>query len=174
MCLLLSASVLRCNIFLASRESNKPTFQVSSTEVWNWRTLPPKKDLTRYIKWPKSIRLQRQKRILRQRLKVPPALNKFTKTVQNNLASSISFPFVALNYPFILLKYRPEDKAAKKKLLLKKVQSEAEGKPVESKKPIVAEYVLSILHASLSRSLAVLNGELFTYHNSSVFSNCIK
>ncbi|CAN6894707.1 unnamed protein product [Brassica oleracea var. botrytis] len=37
--------------------------------------LPPKKYLTGYIKWPKSIRLQRQKRILKQRLKVPPELN---------------------------------------------------------------------------------------------------
>ncbi|CAN6900762.1 unnamed protein product [Brassica oleracea] len=37
--------------------------------------LPPKIYLTGYIKWPKSIHLQRQKRILKQRLKVPPELN---------------------------------------------------------------------------------------------------
>ncbi|KAG2256346.1 hypothetical protein Bca52824_075640 [Brassica carinata] len=48
--------------------------------------LPPKKYLTGYIKWPKSIRLQRQKRILKQRLKVPPELNQFsTKTLDKNL-----------------------------------------------------------------------------------------
>ncbi|KAL0798450.1 hypothetical protein Bca101_053625 [Brassica carinata] len=85
--------------------------------------LPPRKNLTRYIKWPKSIRLQRQKRILKQRLKVPPTLNQFTKT--------------------ILLKYRPEDKAAKKERLLNKAQSEAEGKPVESNKPIAVKYGLN-------------------------------
>ncbi|XP_013739247.1 60S ribosomal protein L7a-2-like [Brassica napus] len=47
--------------------------------------LPPKIYLTGYIKWPKSIRLQRQKRILKQRLKVPPELNQFsTKTLDKN------------------------------------------------------------------------------------------
>ncbi|KAL0698367.1 hypothetical protein Bca4012_054489 [Brassica carinata] len=85
--------------------------------------LPPRKDLTRYIKWPKSIRLQRQKRILKQRLKVPPTLNQFTKT--------------------ILLKYRPEDKAAKKERLLNKAQSEDEGKSVESNKPNSVKYGLN-------------------------------
>ena len=40
----------------------------------------------------------------------------------------------------MLLKYRPEDKAAKKERLLKKAQAETEGKPIESKKPIVVKY----------------------------------
>lgn len=43
----------------------------------------------------------------------------------------------------ILLKYRPEDKAAKKERLLNKAQAEAEGKPAESKKPIVVKYGLN-------------------------------
>ena len=43
----------------------------------------------------------------------------------------------------MMLKYRPEDKAAKKERLLKKAQAEAEGKPVESKKPIVVKYGLN-------------------------------
>ena len=43
----------------------------------------------------------------------------------------------------LLLKYRPEDKAAKKERLLKKAQSEAEGKPAEAKKPIVVKYGLN-------------------------------
>ncbi|CAN7015838.1 unnamed protein product, partial [Brassica oleracea var. botrytis] len=43
----------------------------------------------------------------------------------------------------VLMKYRPEDKAAKKDRLLKKAQAEAEGKPSESKKPIVVKYGLN-------------------------------
>lgn len=43
----------------------------------------------------------------------------------------------------LLLKYRPEDKAAKKERLLKRAQAEAEGKTVESKKPIVVKYGLN-------------------------------
>ncbi|XVF57741.1 hypothetical protein PTKIN_Ptkin07bG0006900 [Pterospermum kingtungense] len=92
------------------------------------------KDLTRFVKFPKTIRIQRQKRILKQRLKVPPALNQFTKTLDKNLASNLFK---------MLLKYRPEDKAAKKERLLKKAQSEAEGKPAEAKKPIVVKYGLN-------------------------------
>ena len=37
----------------------------------------PKKDLSRFVRWPHYIRLQRQKKILFQRLKVPPAVNVF-------------------------------------------------------------------------------------------------
>ena len=46
--------------------------------------IQPKRDLTRFVKWPKYIRIQRQKRILLQRLKVPPALNQFSKTIDKN------------------------------------------------------------------------------------------
>ncbi|KAK3183845.1 hypothetical protein Dsin_031131 [Dipteronia sinensis] len=44
----------------------------------------------------------------------------------------------------MLLKYIPDDKAAKKERLLKKARTEAEGKPVESKKPIVVKYGLNL------------------------------
>ena len=43
----------------------------------------------------------------------------------------------------LLLKYRPEDKSAKKECLLKRAQAEAEGKTVEAKKSIVAKYGLN-------------------------------
>ena len=42
-----------------------------------------------------------------------------------------------------MLKYRPEDKAAKKERLLKRAQAEADGKSVEAKKPIVVKYGLN-------------------------------
>lgn len=48
----------------------------------------------------------------------------------------------ATNLFKMLLKYRPEDKAAKKERLLKRAQAEAEGKTVEAKKPIVVKYGL--------------------------------
>lgn len=40
----------------------------------------------------------------------------------------------------LLLKYRPEDKAAKKERLLNKAKAESEGKTLESKKPVVVKY----------------------------------
>uniref|UniRef100_A0A0D3A638 Ribosomal protein eL8/eL30/eS12/Gadd45 domain-containing protein n=1 Tax=Brassica oleracea var. oleracea TaxID=109376 RepID=A0A0D3A638_BRAOL len=117
-----------------SEKVTNPLFERRPKQFGIGGALPPKKDLTRYIKWPKSIRLQRQKRILKQRLKVPPALNQFTKTLDKNLATSLFK---------MMLKYRPEDKAAKKERLLKKAQAEAEGKTAESKKPIVVKYGLN-------------------------------
>ena len=45
-------------------------------------------------------------------LQVPPALNRFTKAADKNLAETVFK---------LLLKYRPEDKAAKKQRLLSEV-----------------------------------------------------
>jgi len=39
--------------------------------------IQPKKNLTRFVKWPKYVRIQRQKRVLFKRLKVPPTLHQF-------------------------------------------------------------------------------------------------
>jgi hypothetical protein len=51
--------------------------------------------------------------------------------------------FTATSLFKMLLKYRPEDKAAKKERLLKRAQAENEGKTVEAKKPIVVKYGLN-------------------------------
>merc|ERR1712225_87026 len=40
----------------------------------------PKRDLTRFVKWPKYVRLQRSKMTLLKRIKIPPAINQFTQT----------------------------------------------------------------------------------------------
>ncbi|XP_052115745.1 LOW QUALITY PROTEIN: 60S ribosomal protein L7a-2-like [Arachis duranensis] len=111
-----------------------PLFEKRPKQFGIGGALPPKRDLTRFVKWPKTVQIQRKKRILKQRLKVPPALNQFTKTLDKNLATSLFK---------ILLKYRPEDKAEKKERLLKRAQAETEGKTVEAKKPIVVKYGLN-------------------------------
>ncbi|KAD4385435.1 hypothetical protein E3N88_25603 [Mikania micrantha] len=111
-----------------------PLFEKRPKQFGIGGALPPKKDLHRFVRWPQVVRIQRKRRILKQRLKVPPALNQFTKTLDKNLATTLFK---------MLLKYRPEDKAAKKERLLKKAQAESEGKTVESKKPIVVKYGLN-------------------------------
>jgi large subunit ribosomal protein L7Ae len=80
----------------------------------------PKKDMTRYVKWPEYVRLQRQKKILKERLKVPPALAQFTNVLDKNSATSL---FKLLN------KYRPETSQEKKARLVKEAEVIAkEGK----------------------------------------------
>jgi len=88
--------------------------------------IQPKMDLTRFTKWPRYVLLQRRRRVLQQRLKVPPAINQFTKTLDTNTAA---------NLLKLLNKYRPEDKAAKKMRLLKmaeanKTQGDPGAKPL--------------------------------------------
>ena len=61
--------------------------------------------MTRFVKWPEYVRLQRQKVILHQRLKVPPAIAQFSHTLDKNTATQL---FKLLN------KYRPESTQEKK------------------------------------------------------------
>lgn len=64
-----------------------PLFEKRPKQFGIGGALPPKRDLTRFVKWPKTVQIQRKKRILKQRLKVPPALNQFTKTLDKNLGN---------------------------------------------------------------------------------------
>merc|ERR1719238_368922 len=81
--------------------------------------IQPKRDLSRFVKWPKYIRLQRQKAVLQTRLKVPPPINQFTQTLDRQTATQL----------FKLLdKYRPETKEAKKERLRARAEARAAGK----------------------------------------------
>merc|ERR1711966_616898 len=51
--------------------------------------LPPKRDLTRFVKWPKYVRLQRAKMTLLKRIKVPPAINQFQETFDKRQATQL-------------------------------------------------------------------------------------
>jgi large subunit ribosomal protein L7Ae len=84
----------------------------------------PQTDLTRFVKWPEYVRLQRQKVILHQRLKVPPAIAQFSHTLDKNTATQL---FKLLN------KYRPESKQEKKARLTVAAASAAEEKEKDAK-----------------------------------------
>merc|ERR1712029_829482 len=88
-----------------------------------------------FVRWPKYIRLQRQKAVLLQRLKVPPSINQFTQTLDKQTATKL----------FTLLhKYRPETKAQTKARLTAKAEKKAEGKDeAPGKKPVVIKYGLN-------------------------------
>jgi len=88
------------------------------------------------VKWPEYIRLQRQKKVLNLRLKVPPAIAQFSHSLDRNTASQT---FRLLN------KYRPETKAEKKERLHKEATAISDGKKKEdvSKKPYVVKYGLN-------------------------------
>merc|ERR1712196_502241 len=89
--------------------------------------LPPKRDLTRFVKWPKYIRLQRAKMTLLKRIKIPPAINQFAQTFDKRQASQL---FRLLN------NLKPETKAAKKERLAGQAEKMAAGGAGASKKPL--------------------------------------
>jgi large subunit ribosomal protein L7Ae len=81
--------------------------------------IQPKRNLSRMVRWPEYVRLQRQRKILNMRLKVPPSIAQFSHTLDRNTAAQL---FKFLN------KYRPETKAEKKERLHKEATAVAEGK----------------------------------------------
>jgi len=84
--------------------------------------LRPGKNLSRLVKWPKYIRLQRQRAIMKKRLKIPPAIHQFAHTLEKNHASNL---FRLLSH------YQPETFAEKKKRLLAQAKTEVKGTATE-------------------------------------------
>lgn len=113
------------------------------------RDIRPKRDVYRFVRWPRYIRVQRQRAILKKRLKVPPAINQFSKTVQGSQAKEL----------FRLLRlYRPESQLEKKKRLLESAAAEAkkEGSSAVAKKPIVLKYGLNHVTTLIEQKKAQL------------------
>ena len=98
--------------------------------------IQPTRNLTRFVKWPKYVRIQRQKRVLMMRLKKPAALNIFSNILDKNQSAQL---FKLLN------RYKPETRVAKKERL----QSEAEARKGGNKaehigpKPVVLKFGLN-------------------------------
>jgi large subunit ribosomal protein L7Ae len=114
-----------------AKAAANPLFEKKAKTFGIGQALPPRRPLNRYVKWPKYVRLQRQRSVLLQRLKVPPALAQFSKTLDKNAAGTL----------FKLLgKYKPETKAEKKERLMEQAKSEADGKDVSGKKPVVVKF----------------------------------
>jgi large subunit ribosomal protein L7Ae len=95
----------------------------------------PGRDVSRFVKWPRYVRIQRQRAILKKRLKIPPAIAQFTQTLERAQAT---------NLLKLLSAYRPESREEKKKRREKLAEAELkEAKVDESKKPRFIKYGLN-------------------------------
>ena len=84
------------------------------------------RDLTHFVKWPRMVRIQRQKRVLAERLKVPPVINQFTNTVPKGVARQL----------FSLGdKYKPETKLQKKQRLAALAEARTKDPKAQSPPP---------------------------------------
>jgi len=103
----------------AAKRVVNPLFEKRPRNYGIGQDIQPKRDLSRFVKWPKYIRLQRQKAVLSTRLKVPPPVQQFKSTLDKQTATQL----------FKLLdKYRPETKEAKKERLRERAAAKAQGK----------------------------------------------
>lgn len=119
-----------------SKKTKNPLFESKPKNFGIGQDIQHERDLTRFVKWPEYVRLQRQKVILHQRLKVPPAIAQFSHTLDRNTATQL---FKLLN------KYRPETKQEKKARLAAAANAMAEDKETQkdSKKPLFVKYGLN-------------------------------
>ena len=121
---------------LTSCQHQNPLIEKRPRNFGIGQDIQPRRNLSRMVKWPEYVRLQRQKKILNLRLKVPPAIAQFANALDRNTAAQT---FKLLN------KYKPETKAEKKERLHKEATAVSEGKKKEdvSKKPYAVKYGLN-------------------------------
>nr|CAJ17242.1 ribosomal protein L7Ae [Curculio glandium] len=104
-----------------------PLFEKRPRNFGIGQDVQPPRDLSRFVKWPKYIRIQRQKAVLQKRLKVPPPINQFTQTLDKQTATQLFK---------VLEKYRPETALQKKNGLKAKAEAKvAKKEEAPAKKP---------------------------------------
>ncbi|KAH7871017.1 ribosomal protein L4 [Lentinula edodes] len=131
-----------------TKTKKNPLFEASPKNFGIGQDVQPQTDLSRFVKWPEYVRLQRQKTILNQRLKVPPSIAQFSHTLDKNTATQL---FKLLN------KYRPESKVEKKARLEATAAATVEGKDKdETKKPLFVKYGLNHIVALIEAKKAAL------------------
>jgi len=125
-----------------------PLFDKKPKNFGIGQDIQPKRDLRRFVRWPKYVCLQRQRAVLYKRLKVPPPINQFRMTLDKNTSSNV----------FRLLeKYRPETKAQKKERLRQRAQQRVEGKEdVPSKRPPVVRSGINTVTTLVEKKKAQL------------------
>ena len=65
-------------------KKTNPLFEKRPRNFRVGNNVQPKRNLTRFVRWPKYINFQRQKRILLTRIKVPAAIAQFSRTLDKN------------------------------------------------------------------------------------------
>ena len=92
-------------------QANKKNFRLGNA-------IRPRIVKSRFVKWPRYVQIQRQKRILLKRLKCPPAIAQFFNVLdKSNTNQAIS----------LLKKYSPETKKEKQERLKNEAKSEVKN-----------------------------------------------
>jgi len=101
------------------KKVSNPLFEKRSKNYGIGQNVQPKRDLSRFVRWPKYIRIQRHKAILQKRLKIPPPIHQFSQSLDKQTAVQLFK---------VLEKYRPETKLQKSARLKAKAEEKVAGK----------------------------------------------
>jgi len=127
-----------------------PLFEKRPKNFGIGNDIQPRRDLSRYVKWPAYVRLQRQKAVLKKRLKIPPAIFQFTRVLDAETSRSA----------FRLMEsHAPETKAEKKARLAGKAAQVAQGTDKaadKGKKPCLVKYGINHITALVEAKKAQL------------------
>jgi len=125
-----------------------PLFEKRPKNFGIGQDIQPKRDLSRFVKWPKYVRLQRQRAVLYQRLKVPPPINQFLQGLDRQTATQL----------FRLMdKYRPETRKQKETRLMGRAEDRVAGKSDKpTKRPPVVRSGINTITALVESKKAQL------------------
>jgi len=125
-----------------------PLFEKRSKNFGIGQDIQPKRDLSRFVRWPRYIKLQRQKAVIQQRLKVPPSINQFSNTLDKQTVTQL-FKLGA--------KYAPENKAQKKERIVARAKARAAGQPDEpTPRPATLAYGINKIVSLVEKKKAQL------------------
>ncbi|KAJ2725785.1 60S ribosomal protein L8 [Coemansia sp. Benny D115] len=135
------------------KKAADPLFERRPRNFGIGQDIQPQRNLSRYVKWPRYVRLQRQRKILNMRLKVPPAINQFKQTLDRNTAVQLFQ---------LLAKYRPETKQEKQTRLRAAAEKIAAGEKAEAApKAAVVQYginqITSLVESKKAKLVVIAN-----------------
>ena len=93
---------------------------------------PYKRDISRFMRWPHFVTMQRKKRVLQRRLKTPPALAQFRKTLDRSTRTEVFK---------LLKKYAPETRKER----ATRLKAAADAKAADPKKTVSTKAPLAVV-----------------------------
>ena len=96
------------------------------------RDVPYARDISRFMRWPHFVTMQRKKRVLQRRLKTPPALAQFRKTLDRSTRTEVFK---------LLKKYAPETRKERNA----RVKAAADAKAKDPKKTVSTKAPLAVV-----------------------------
>lgn len=131
------------------KKEHSHLFPAKAKELGIGQDRQQKRDLSRFVKMPLYVRIQRQRAVLKQRVKVPAAINQFASKVLKKDSATTLFKLLA--------KYRPETRKARKERLQKQAAVQAENKEAKkTEKPNVITYGLHEVVQAIEKKRAKL------------------